>query len=365
MNAPITYIKGEDPVLRDREAHRLIDVLLDGADKLYALEDFSIESKRRSADDGDASDDTDDTITANEANTFRSVMNALSIPPFMTPLRVVVIRNIASLNADQAAMIAQYIEDPLDGVFVVLVAGGGRLNTGLDKAIKAHKVPIVAPKSEKTGDVLEAALAGAKLTLANSARQTIADRLGDDAGRIPELIALLVSTFGEGVQLRIEEIEPYLGEQGAVAPYMLTNAIDAGDTAAALEILHRLMYATSARAPKPMHPLQIMGMLTRHYETMVRIDSPDVNSKQQAAAVLGMKEYPAGLRLATTQRLGTKGITNAIGLLATADLDFRGGVGGSRAIPSETVIEVLVARLAGLAKRSGAKSAASTGSWRR
>ncbi len=364
MNAAVTYVKGDDPVLRDAEVAKVIDTLLDGTDKLYALEDFTIESRRKSRDDGEDDADRDG---AGEPATpvFRSILNALSSPPFMTPMRVVVIREAGGLLADQAALVSEFVTDPLDGIFLVLVAGSGRMASPLEKAIKANSVSTIAPKSEKTDDVLDTALSAANLILATTTRKAISARLGDDAGRVPELVALLESTFGEGAQLTLEDVEHYLGESGTVAPYMLTNAIDNGDTPGALEVLHRLLHATSARAPKPMHPLQVMGMLTRHYESLVRIDSPDVTSKQQVATVLGMKEYPAGLRLKTAQQLGSRGIASAIHLLAQADLDFRGGSGGGRAIPSETVIEVLVARLSGLARRSGAKSPALSAGRRR
>ena len=56
---------------------------------------------------------------------------------------------------------------------------------------------------------------------------------------------------------------PYLGEAGAVPSYLLTNAIEEGDAAAALEMLHRLLTVSSPQQPKPMHPLQMMGAAQR------------------------------------------------------------------------------------------------------
>ena len=64
---------------------------------------------------------------------------------------------------------------------------------------------------------------------------------------MPELVALLESTFGAGASLDADDVLPYVGESGTVAPYVLTNAIDAGDSATALSTLHRLLRATSAR----------------------------------------------------------------------------------------------------------------------
>ncbi len=354
-DAPVQLVKGDDPILRDDEVARLVDELLAGEPRLYALEDFTLTGRRRSAsagDDGDTDDD-DDGAASESAPVFRRILTALESPPFMTARRVVVVRDIGAASADQAALLAQYVADPLDGVFLVLVQGGGRVVAALDKALKAATVPVHGPSSEKTDDVLGHALHGAGLRLSPDARQAVVAHLGDDAGRVPELVALLESTFGGGAALGCDDVTPYLGESGTVAPYMLTNAVDSGDSAAALDTLHRLLRATSARNPRPQHPLQVMGMLTRHYESLLRLDSPDVANRADAARVLGIKEYPAGLRLAAAQRLGTRGLAEAIGYLAQADLDLRGGIAGRRALPAETVVELLVARLAALAATLG------------
>ncbi len=356
VHAPVYLVKGDDPILRDSEVASLIDDLLAGENRLYALEDFTLTARKRaqssSADDAEPADDDD--ASPERTPVFRSVMTALDSPPFMTARRVVVIRDIGSANAEQAALLANYVAAPFEGVYVVLVQGGGRVAAALDKALKAASVPVLGPSSEKTDDVLVRRLRDAHLQLTASARQAVTAHLGDDAGRVPELVALLESTYGAEAELDLADVEHYLGESGTIAPYMLANAIDAGDTATALDTLHRLLHATSARNPKAQHPLQVMATLTRHFESLLRLDSPDVANKQHAALVLGIKEYPAGLRLAAAQRLGNRGLTEAFGHLARADLDLRGGIGGRRAIPGETVVEVLVARLAALARRSGA-----------
>ena len=376
MNQPVTIVKGDDPVLRDAEVNRVIDQLLGEIDRMYALEDFTLAAKRKSASAGaagvggegenDSSSEADDEETSPETPVFRAIMNALSSPPFMTPMRVIVVRDIGGLGAEQTAMLAGMIVDPLDGVALVLVSGGGRIPAALDKALKAVGAVTVAPKSEKVDDVLDTALKAAKIKLTPPARAAISSRLGEDAGRVPELVALLESTYGSGAQLDVEEVEHYLGATGTVPSYTLMNSIDAGDTPSALETLNRLLEATSSKQLKPMHPLQIMGMLTRHYEGMVRIDSPDVATKEQAAAILGIKDYPAKLRLASAQRLGTRGLSEAFALLAQADLDFRGGIGRGTAVPNDVTIELLVARLSSLAKRHGARpQPAASGGFRR
>ena len=42
-----TLVQGSDPSLRDREVQTVVDELLDGIDRSLALDDHTIESRRR------------------------------------------------------------------------------------------------------------------------------------------------------------------------------------------------------------------------------------------------------------------------------------------------------------------------------
>ena len=70
-----------------------------------------------------------------------------------------------------------------------------------------------------------------------------------------------------------EELEPYLGQPGSVPPWDLTDAIDKGETEAALKVLHRLMEA-GAR-----HPLVVLAILHRHFGNILRVQSPAITSE--------------------------------------------------------------------------------------
>ena len=94
------------------------------------------------------------------------------------------------------------------------------------------------------------------------------------------------------------------------------------------------------------HPLQIMAILHSHYGKLARLDGVDARSDADAAQALGIKPgFPAKKALGNYRRLGGSGVKRAIGLLAAADLDLRGATD----LDSETVMEVLVARLSRLA----------------
>jgi DNA polymerase-3 subunit delta len=266
----------------------------------------------------------------------------------MSPCRVVVVREVGNLTAEQGQWLGGWIAEPLPGVHLVLVAGGGRTPAALDKACKAH-AQIVGPAAEQTGEVLQRELREAGLRLAPDAANRVAAHLGEDAGRVPELVDLWHAAYGDEAVLDLTDVEQYLGELGTAGRFDLTNAIERGDVPRALETLHRLLSATSAAQPKPLHPMQVMATLVYHYQRLLRLDDPAIVTKEQAAQALGMKSAGgARFPLEAAKRLGTPGLREALRLLAQAELDLRGASG----VDERTVMEVLVARLAALHRRS-------------
>ena len=193
-------------------------------------------------------------------------------------------------------------------------------------------------------DFLTRAAKAAGVSLSPAAQRLAAERFGEDAGRVAGLVDLLASTYGEAT-VDVDALEPFLGTAGAVPPYKLTGALDDGDLAGALEVLARLR-------DSGFHPLQVMVMLHRHYQRLLRLDDPGVNDEGAAVAALGgkVKPYPAKLALRQSRALGTDGIRSAYDALTRADIDLRGGSGA----PEDAVLEILIARLAMLSRRAGA-----------
>ena len=119
--------------------------------------------------------------------------------------------------------------------------------------------------------------------------------------------------------------------------------IDKGDVPTAVSKLRRLMSAGDR------HPLVVMSTLGTHYQRMLKLDGAGIRDETDAAKLLGMKgsTFPAKKALSQTRTLGSDRIVRAIQLLARADLDIR----GATAMPSDAVMEVLVARLAQNSRR--------------
>jgi DNA polymerase III subunit delta len=269
------------------------------------------------------------------------VVDALTTLPFLADRRIVVLRDAGRLAAADAARLVACLDDPLPGVTLVLAVGTGTIPAALVKAIERQGAVIdtaVGTGRARTQWLADRLHEG-PVRLDARAGSMLGEHLGGDVSRMRGLLEALAAAYGEGASIDVERLEPFLGEAGAVAPWDLSDAIDSGDTPGALGALRRLFGAGA------FHPLQVLAILHRHYQAMLRLDGSGVTTPDEAAARLGMRSaYPARKALEQGRRLGPAGISRAVTLLAEADLDVR----GRSALPAETVLEVLVGRLSRL-----------------
>ncbi|HUP87186.1 MAG TPA: DNA polymerase III subunit delta [Acidimicrobiales bacterium] len=322
---PVYLIRGDDVVLLSEATRALVATLVVAEDAGLAVEEIDLE----------ALDD----------HGLGALLDACLTPPFLTDRRVVVARNAGVLNAEDAARVVQYLDDPLDTTVLVLIGGGGTIPPKLVAAIKkvGEHVDAGAPRQarERTSWLVER-LRKAPVKLDNKAAQKLGEHLGEDVSRLSGILDVLAAAYGEGANVDVEQLEPYLGEAGGMAPWDLTDAIDKGDAPTALELLHRLMKGGDR------HPLVVLATLHRHFGQMLRLDGSGARDEADAAATLGLtgSSFPAKKALAQGRRLGGPKIQRAIALLAEADLDLR----GQKAWPEDLVMEVLIARLCQLSR---------------
>lgn len=272
-----------------------------------------------------------------------AVADACQTPPFLADRRVVIFRDVGRFKTEDVQPVIDYLADPLDTSTLILVAGGGGATPPkLLNAVKkvGHVVDASVPGGKgRTGWVADRVRQG-PVRLRADASTLLSEHLGEDISRLGSLLESLAAAYGENALIGVDELQPFIGEAGGVAPWDLTDAIDRGDTTTALTHLRRM---TSGGGR---HPLEIMATLHRHYAAMLRLDGSGVTNENTAAALLGIKPYPAKKALAQCRKLGSRGVAAAVELLATADLDLR----GRRAWPDDLTLEVLVARLSRLAK---------------
>ena len=314
-------IKGSDESLVSAAVLTLVHQLVGSGDRGLMLEDFS-----------------------GEEYEVRSVVDAAQTSPFLTDRRVVVARSIGRFATEDIQPLVAYLGNPLATTDLVLTLAGGRLAKAFtDAATKAgaHVIETdVSSNKKERGFWFDEQIATAGLKFDGEARNRFAEHIGEDVGSVAGILETLVATFGTTTMLHKSDIAPFLGDAGSVAPWDLTDAIDRGDAAVSLTMLHRMMGSGDR------HSLQIMSLLHTHYQRMLKLDGASFGGEQGAADLLGVKStFQARKAMDQSRRLGHSGIVRAFGLLAQADLDLR----GAKDWPEQQVMEVLVARLSRLA----------------
>ena len=271
-----------------------------------------------------------------------AVVDAAQTPPFLTESRVVVARRLGRFTADEVAPLVELLTDLLPTTELVLVGGGGRLVKALVDGAKRAGATVVdsAPPSRARdrSDWFAAQVKAVGLRIEPRAMTQLVSWLGEDSERLPGVLHVLASAYGADRVLGAADLAPFLGDAGDIPPWDLTDAIDRGETAVAMDALQRMVNGGR-------HPLQIMAILHNQYARLLALDGADARDEASAAAAMGIKPgFPARKALDLYRRLGSAKVVRAISLLAQADLDLR----GAKEWPDDLVMEVLVARLSRL-----------------
>ena len=333
----VVLITGNDDPLVTEALHEAVNKALNGEDSDLALEEL-----------------TEDDYRVDDGFRIDRLVDAAQTPPFLTSGRVVVGRHVGRFGrAEAVAPLVSYLENPIVTTSLVLVWEKGvqppqqRLRSvpkALLDAIRGADGEIhdcAVGRGRDADRWLARRIDESAVNLDSQARALLVDRVGEDRSRVVGLLATLSGVFGTSTILGASDVAPYLGQAGEVAPWGLTDAIEAGDVPATIDRLHRMLWAGSR------HPLAVLAGLHSHYERLLRLDGSGITEESVAAETLGVSAYPAKKALLAVRRMGSEKITRSLRLVADADLDLRGRAGW----PPELVMEVLVARLATLARR--------------
>jgi DNA polymerase-3 subunit delta len=325
----VTLLKGDDEVLLRDAVRHLVDELGGAEDRSLVVEEVEITA-------GGTDDDARDPLVA--------LVEAAQTPPFLTEHRVVVGRLVDKRERnDQVQVLVDYLQDPLTSTRLVLEWRAGKIPKALAEAISGAGGQVIdTSPGRKTADWVQAQVVEAGLKIDADGRQRLVTWVGDEPSRLLGLLDLLTSTFGTGTKIGRAELEPFLGDDGGVPPWDLTDAIDKGDRTKALELLQRMI------GQGDRHPFQVLSTLHSHFARILRLDGADAASEKQAAELLGLKgsTFPAKKALGQARKLGHDRIVRIMSLIAEADLDLRGG----KAWPDGLVLEVLVARIATMSR---------------
>lgn len=342
---------GDDQVIVGDAVGSKVDELIGDGDRSLMLETLGGSDHRNDDDEVDAT----------------RLVVAGGTPPFLTDKRVVVGRTMALFSRkDLYAPILEMLSDLIDTTDLVLVwekplnPQTGKYEPGpLPKVPAALKEAVEVagglmidtrlPRGKGAAGWLHDQIAASRLEFDRGAVRAVENLLGEDRARIVGLLRTLEGALGEGATVSESDVHTYGGTRGSVNPWDVEDAIDKGDAAEAISLVHRIIPLTSNKIDRNAAAFRLLATLSRRYSHMLRLDGAGARNERDAAAMLGMKgsTYPAKKALAQSRRLGSDAIAKAIHLFAEADLSLR----GTTDFPPELVMEILVARLARLSPR--------------
>jgi DNA polymerase-3 subunit delta len=275
------------------------------------------------------------------------VVDALFTPAFLADRRIVVLRDAENLDGAQADELASHLAEPFAPNVLVIAVTGKALTGALAKIVKKAGHEIETSPGASTGarkQWLNEQWRGAPVHLDPAARQLLEQHLGEDVSRLHALLEVLAAAYGVDGRVTVAELEPFLGEEGGLPPWDLTDALRSGNKDTAVNVAHRML-GQGGR-----HPFQLLATLHKHYAAILRLDGSGVTGPGATASFLKMSPFPAQKLFEHALVLGPERARQAVHLIAEADLALRGVSGW----PDELVIEVLVARLAALTPRRSA-----------
>ena len=325
-----TIVVGTDATMVYDALHNVVATALGDLDPSFALQDFTVKD-----------------VTHAGESVLSAVLEALNTPPFLVDRRVVVVRDAQGLLADETTLLLEWMQRPAPDVVLVVALVGAKSHKLVKAAQDVIEVNVGTGAKNRVAFVNEK-MKEYRVTIDAGAAARISDQVGDDVARVDSLARLLASVYGSA-PLNSGHIEPYLGDAGGVPEWDLTDALESGNAAKAITVARRML-DSKGRAG-----VQIIFVLQRYYLRMARLEGAPVSSAEEAAQILGMNPFGAKKLLTMANRMGAERISDAVHLIASADVDLKGGVSfGGKDLDTDvdvtdlTVIEVLVARLARL-----------------
>ncbi|MFN8103397.1 MAG: DNA polymerase III subunit delta [Acidimicrobiia bacterium] len=281
-----------------------------------------------------------DDFDGSDPDVVARAVEAARTPPMFGADRLVTLRH--AITEETIPLIAAYCTEPTASTTLVLVhVRSGRATKAykeLEAAIRGAGGVVLEesappPRTPDLAAFISDAVRSHGAGIDRAAATYLAEHLGPDAGAIEAVAAQLGAAHPGGERLGVAAVSELVSGPALAKTWDLTDAIDAGDTAAALRALEGLL--------ADMHPMQVNTAIANHVRRLVAASELDPASASEVEVELSLKAYPAKKVYEKVCRLPPQAFVAAHRVVARADVAIRGGTG----LDARTVLETEVVRL--------------------
>ncbi len=279
------------------------------------------------------------TITHLSADTLElgQITDALA-PSLFGDARVVVIKEIQDLASELGDEISEYIENPDEGVHLVLWHKGGVKGKALLEKIKKVKPTLIAAEAIKKesdkADFVRAEFARLGRKVSGGAVTAIVGALGSDMRELSGVCSQLASDVAAGATITEEDVAKFQQGRIETTGFDVADAVLEGKTDLALVTLRQALETG-------VDPVMIISALAGSLRALAKVSGANRGSKSfELAASLGLS--PWQIDKARRQLTGWSPATlaGAVVVLAQADADIKGAASDPIYALERTVISI-------------------------
>lgn len=217
--APVYVIEGSDTFLRDEYRRRVLNDIVGDGDRELAVSEFDVDAEPA------------------------DVFDELRTMPLLGGRRAVVVRDADSFISANAEALQRYLDSPSSSASLVLMVSSLDKRTRISKVLTqaAEVLDCTAPTSGKLGDWIRRAAGKRGKKIAPDAVELLMQSVGEDLGTMDAELEKLSLYVGSQETITADDVAALVCSTTGAAPFALTNALTAGDTAGAVKALSQSM----------------------------------------------------------------------------------------------------------------------------
>jgi DNA polymerase-3 subunit delta len=311
-------IKGVDPLVELRQGELGPLYFVYGKERF--LVDRAVDLLRQRVLDPRTKDFNYELFTGKDARAA-SIVQAARTLPMMARRRLVLVRDLDEMKADEMAQLVPYVTAPCRETCLVLVADKADQRLKLVAACKKHGVLLKLDplyERELPGFVREEARArGVKFE--PGAAELLCDEIGADLGQLADAVERLAIFVGGDRAVSAGDVEATVASTRQRSVFELANAVGEGSRARALEVLGAMLASRESG-------VRIVALLARHVRQLWsarELLARGRMSKFDLAAALGIPPFFADGIEAQARRFDRAGFQRMHAALYRADLALK------------------------------------------
>ncbi len=273
---PIYVLHGDDGFLRDVHREEVVARVIGDADPQVAVTTFAPDAE------------------------LADVLDELRTLPFLAARRAVVIRDADAFVAAHRDKLERYLDAPAPSAALVLIVSTWAANWRIARRVKliGELIDCSVPKGGNLSAWLRKAAGKRGKRIAPDAAELLAEWVGRDLAALNAELEKLTIYVGERETITLADVSALVTATAGADAFALTNAISAGDPAAALRALDAML---AVRGDE----FKTLGMLAWHLRRALQAQrdlaagrEPSVRMPYaQRSAFLGMVRRRGGTKL--------------------------------------------------------------------